>query len=121
VIRRGVTITVLARSAGYDTNGDPLPPTGAAHTIEQCGVAPRTAGGQAVNAGETVDRGRAGVVIGITAYLPAGADLLRSDQVTIDDPAFPGIWDVEGMPGSWRSPLTGRHAGVEVALRRAEG
>lgn len=107
----GQTVTVLRSTpGGYDADGDPVTSTTAEHDIEGCAVAPRTS--------EPVDgRGRQGVIVGLTLYAPAGADLLHTDQVRIDGV----VYEIDGEPGVWRSPYSDTVAGIEVALARGEG
>jgi hypothetical protein len=85
------------------------------HTIDNVAIAPR-------QSDELHGEGRAGVIVGLTAYVPAGGDLLRTDDVIIP-PEEPnaGRYLVEGEPGTWKSPYSGQVRGLEVALRRAEG
>jgi hypothetical protein len=63
------------------------------------------------------ERGRQGVVLGLTLYGPTGLDVLRTDLVEVDGVTY----EVEGEPGVWRHPRTGWDAGMTVALRRPEG
>lgn len=113
---QGITITV-ERGPGKDEYGDPIPGAASTHEVAHCAVMPRRGGGREVD-----DRGREGSIVGLTLHAPAGADLLRTDQVVI--PAGTpnaGRYEVEGEAAEWVSPFTGRHFGFEVALRRAEG
>lgn len=112
----GRTATVVRRTpGGYDEYGDPIESTVVRVDVDGCAWAPRTAGG--ASSSEIRDRGRQGVIEGLTLYAPAGTDLQPTDQVEVDGVLF----DVEGEPGDWRNPFTGRDAGLEVALRRADG
>lgn len=101
---------------GVDEYGDPI--TSSPSTTELVGAftAPRDAVGSRESS-EINQRGRAGVIVGLTLYAPYGTDLRRDDQVDIDGTLF----DVEGEVGSWRNPFTSWEAGIEVALRRATG
>jgi hypothetical protein len=76
-----------------------------------CALAPRSSD-------ERVDPHSPAVVTALTAYGPA-ADLDADDTVRIDAGFYAGIWQVEGIPGDWKSPFTGWHPGLEVALKRA--
>lgn len=108
----GITITVLARSAGRDENDDPIAPAGDPHTIEGCAVIPRPA--------EELDNlGRHGDVTTLTVYAPADADISATDRVTV--PGHDGTFEVEGDPQDWSSPISGRAPGIEIHLRRARG
>jgi len=111
---RGITVTVV-RPASLDDNGDPLTTDPATHEVEDCIIAPRAEG-------EIHDRGREGVIVGLSLYAPAGSDIGRLDLIVIaeGDPNA-GTYEVEGEPGEWRSPWTGWAPGIQVALRRAQG
>lgn len=78
--------------------------------IPGCGMAPRVED-------ELRDRGRQGVVIGWTAYLPFGADVTFEDRIETPH----GTFDVEGEPGIWESPMSGRQHGMTVTLKRVDG
>lgn len=108
----GLTLTRLRGTKvddGYNgtridwTNPDRL-------TIPGCGLAPRVED-------ELLARGRQGVVVGWTAYLPFGSDVTHEDRV--ETPY--GVCDVNGDPGNWESPYTGRKPGMTVTLDRVEG
>lgn len=112
----GVTITIERDSpGGHDKYGDPISTETTTHTIEECAVAPRTSN-------ELHDRARAGVIVGLTLFAPAGSDILRTDRVVIpEDAPNAGRYEIEGEPAAWQSPRSGRAFGIQVALRRAEG
>ena len=95
--------TVMRRRGapgGHDANGDPVTSTTTDLAIPGCLVAPRA------EAGEGRARGRHGVIVGLTAYLPVVGGV---------------PYAIEGEPGVWTSPWPGGPEGVEVALRRAAG
>lgn len=47
---------------------------------------------------------------------PNGTDLSTISQVTV--PAFPGkVYEVQGRPWPWASPLTGTAPGIQVVLK----
>jgi hypothetical protein len=107
----GQTVTIVRQSPdGFDPYGDPLPGTQTRTAVAGCAVAPRYST-------EPTDRGRRGVIVGLSVYAPAGTDILHTDHVEVDGVAYL----VEGIPAEWVSPFTGWAPGVEVALRRAEG
>lgn len=113
------------RGAGFDRYGDRTPPT-SAHVVEGCAWSPRTSGaGPSTHPIDT--RGRQGVLEGLTVYAEHGADIVHTDQVALDvrvslaDYGTVELWDVNGEVGSWQSPFTGRRAGVEFSISRAEG
>lgn len=76
-----------------------------------CAVAPRLAD-------EERDRGRQGVNIGWTVYVPGvGHDITHLDRMEI--PA--GVFEVEGDPNPWANPYSGTEPGTVVQVRRLEG
>lgn len=75
-----------------------------------CAVAPRSS--------EALDsEGRHGALIGLTLYGPYGTDLKHTDRVEVDGV----VYEIDGEPGQWKSPLSAWEAGFEVALKRAVG
>lgn len=107
------TITVV-RGPGRDAMGDSIDDEPAEHDVEDCAIAPRSSS-------DVLDRGREGVIVGLTVYAPAGADVKHTDQIRIAAEPHAGLYDVDGEIGTWESPFTGKVAGVEFAIRRAEG
>lgn len=120
----GKPVTVL-RGAGFDSYGDPTPPT-SAHVVEGCGWAPRTQGA-GPSSGSVDERGRQGAVEGLTLYGPYDADIMHTDRVvlgqrlTADTLSGAEVWEVDGEVGRWWNPLTGTEVGIEASIRRAEG
>lgn len=106
----GETVTVVPGSIGSDNNGDPIPDTRTGGAIAGCGIAPRYST-------EPTERGRQGVIVGLTVYAPAGSDILSTDSLTVRG----GTYVVDGEPAQWRSPFTGWAPGIEVAVRKAVG
>lgn len=105
------TVTRVRQTpGGTDADGDPIEGTETRSTIEGCAVAPRSTA-------DITDRGRQGVLVGLTLYLPFGTDVDHRDRFEVDGSLF----DVDGIGGSWSSPFSGWQAGVEVALKRASG
>lgn len=96
--------------AGVDQYGDPTGVTPDALTVSGCAVAPRSSS-------EPTERGRVGVIVGLTLYAPYGSDIIHTDQIEVDGT----VYDIEGEPGLWANPFTGSRPGMEVALKRAEG
>jgi len=78
-------------------------------TITGCSLAPRL---QAENL-----EGRQGVVIGWTLYAPPDADIQPTDRIEARGKTL----EVDGEPGVWTSPYTGREAGIELSLKTVEG
>lgn len=78
--------------------------------FDGCAVWPRTSD-------ELTEQGRQGVIVGLTVVLPDCADVGPHDRCEVGGVMF----EVDGEPGRWRSPLTGWAPGVEVRLRRVDG
>jgi len=107
----GSTITVVRSSpGGFDQYGDPVSGTTTSTNITGCAVAPRYSS-------EPVERGRNGVIVGLSVYAPAGSDIVYTDTITVDSVDY----RIEGQPASWTNPFTGWAPGVEVALVRSAG
>lgn len=101
---------VRIRPPGYDDNGDPIETVPTRREICDAFTAPRVSS-------DITDRGRAGVIVGLSLFAPYGTDLLHTDQVEVDGV----LYDVDGEAGQWKNPFTGWKAGAEVALKRAAG
>lgn len=100
---------VRLRGATVDEYGDPTG-TDTRSTLEGCFVAPATSS-------PADDRGRTGVVVGLTLFGPYSADLVRTDRVEVDGVTY----RITGEVGPWKNPLSGWEAGFEVALERGDG
>jgi hypothetical protein len=57
------------------------------------------------------------VTQGLTMYAPAGHGLTARHRVEVAGV----VYQVQGEPGSWRSPLTDWAAGDQIELDRTEG
>lgn len=103
-LRHGETVTVL-RPGGRKPNGDriPGPPP---FDVPGWAIAPRSSS-------ESDDRGSS-VIVGLSLFGPYDADIRPDDQVRVRGV----VYDVVGEPGRWRNPMTGREAGLEVAVTR---
>lgn len=107
------TITrVRSTPGGWDADGDPVPGATTETELDDVLIAPRT---DLMSLGESEERGRHGVVVGMTAFFSMGTDVTRHDQFRIDGD---DLWKVTGEPGPWVGHRTG---GIQVALERAEG
>ena len=106
----GETVTVLPGPDTTDQYGDPIPSTRIGGDITGCGVAPRYST-------EPTERGRQGVIVGLSIYAPIGSDILFTDLIEVRGQ----VYMVEGDPADWVSPFTGWAPGMEVALKRAVG
>jgi hypothetical protein len=106
----GFAFTVTVRRGGEDTWGDQK--TQATHTIDGCVKWPRASTEQ-VDFSQTV-------ATGYMLSVPAGSDLVASDEVQLPGDSF--WWGVEGDPLPWGpSPFTGREPGIIVALTKGSG
>lgn len=106
----GETVTII-RAPGVDQYGDPIPGDPMRIDIPGCAIAPRPLG-------ETSERGRQGVIVGYTIYLPAGSPaILHTDQIEVRG----AVREIDGEPAEWVSPFTGWTPGVEVAVKGGEG
>lgn len=95
---------------GGDEYGDPIEGTTSTFEIDAV-IAPATSN-------DVSDRGRTGVVVGLTLFSQDPcADLLRTDWVEYRGER----WDIDGDVGVWESPFSGAADGVEVALKRGVG
>lgn len=103
-------VRVRAVPGGFDEYGDPVSSTAGRVTLDGAFTAPRSSE-------DNDDRGRVGVIVGLSLFAPYGTDLLYTDQVEVDGV----LYDIEGEPGYWRNPLSTWEAGVEVALKRSIG
>lgn len=102
---------VRIRPSSIDAlTGDPTEETPNRLTITDAFVAPRSSA-------NIDDRGRAGVIVGLSLFAPYGADIVHGDQVEVDGV----LYNLDGDAGQWKSGLTGWEAGCEVALVRAAG
>lgn len=112
----GQTVTIVRGTpGGRDEYGDTIAGTSERIDVTGCAVAPRSS--ERRTSDEGTERGRYGVIVGLSLYAPPGTVLRRTDQIEIDGV----LYDVDGETGVWRNPYTTAVRGVEVALRRAEG
>jgi hypothetical protein len=79
-------------------------------TITGAAVAPRFEG-------SLTGAVRDGRIVGLTVYLPAGADVVATDRMVVRGESY----RIESDPGDWRQPWSGRAVGVTVQLVRVEG
>jgi hypothetical protein len=69
------------------------------------------------DAGEQLDVGRDQVTQHLTVLLPPGTDLTAADRLRVRGL----VYDVDGPPFEYRSPLTGWVPGMQVSVTRREG
>jgi len=62
-------------------------------------------------------QGQDTLIVGLSALLPAGTDVSSVDRVTV----YGKDYDIDGEPGTFRSPFTNLDPGVLVNLTRATG
>lgn len=117
-----LTVTI-ERRAKLDKSGV-RPPPEKSFKVSECFIAPRA---EVVSRGEgeIAERGREGIVVGLTLFAPSGTDIRPGDAIVemVDGArkaVHAGVWEIEGEPGDWRAP-SGWAAGMQVALRRAKG
>lgn len=111
----GETITIVRPGPPTEDiygNDVPGPPTEI--PIPGCSVSPRDGTGSASN--ELLDA-RDTVITGLTLYAPYGTDIRATDRVRIGAE----LYEVDGQPGSFRSPFTGSTGPVAVALELVTG
>lgn len=98
-----------------DDYGDPVPGAPTETAITGAFVAP-------LMSNDVDDRGRVGVIVGLTLYVPYGTDLVHTDRIRITgEGANDGLYSLDGQPGDWKNPWTGWRAGLTVALTRVAG
>ncbi|WP_177240549.1 hypothetical protein [Nonomuraea wenchangensis] len=105
----GETVVLLRRTqSGRDSHGNPVW-TVAELPVEGCAVWPTGSTEETHGQDQTSER--------LTVLAPYGTEVRSTDQVR----ARGLVYEVQGLPSSWRSPLTGTRAGVEVRLERVRG
>ena len=111
----GEPVTILDGAAtSQDDDGNDVATWPTKATYPSCGVAPSDGNGTGGN--EQTDA-RDTVVIGLTVFLPDGADVSPTDRAIVRGQ----MWEVVGEPQAWQNPFTGWRPGVPVALRRVKG
>ena len=107
----GEQVTILRAGAPTeDRYGNAVPGADTRIAVVGCAVAPR-------ESTDSPDPSRTGVIVGHTVLFPAGTDVRSSDRLEFRGKEH----DIDGEPGEWTNPFTGRHFGVQVATHRAEG
>ncbi|MGW9637439.1 hypothetical protein [Nocardiopsis alba] len=94
---------------GTDEMGLPTPGTIVETPVEGCAIWPRTSSEQ--------EQARSQVIVGLTVFIPPGVDVPAADRARVRGV----VYEVDGEPGFYRSPLTGHASGTEVALKRVTG
>ncbi|WP_328336729.1 hypothetical protein [Streptomyces violaceus] len=110
----GDTVTIVRPGPSTeDEYGNDIPGPPEEITVPGCAIAPR--GAAAVSA-ELTDA-RDTVITGLTLYAPYGTEIRATDRIRIDGQ----LYEVEGLPGSFRSPFTGSTGPVVAALELVTG
>lgn len=100
------TVTVVSTTTDTDPDGNKT--TVQTRTdVPGCAFAPRSSN-------ERADARTPAVITGGTVYMPAGSVLDADDGIEVDGV----LYAVEGDPGKWVSPFTGRDFGLEVAVKK---
>lgn len=100
-------VAVTTTDEGY---GDATPTTADPVAVPGAVWAPRTSA-------ESSDRRTPAVITGGTLYrIPTTLGVSPLDRFVVDGLTY----EVEGEPGRWVSPATGRSPGLEVAVKRWE-
>ncbi|MEU6543878.1 hypothetical protein [Streptomyces sp. NPDC046859] len=111
----GETVTIVRPGEPTeDSYGNDVPGEPTEIPVPGCGVAPRDGTGSASN--ELTDA-RDTVITGLTLYAPYGTDIRATDKIRVDG----RLYEVEGQPGSFRSPFTASTGPVVVALELVTG
>lgn len=111
----GDTVTILRPGVSTrDVYQNDVPGTPTEISVTGCAVAPRDGTGAGTN--EIVDA-RDTVITGLTLWAPYGTDIRATDRVRVGS----DIYEVEGHPGTFRSPFTGSTGPVVVALELVTG
>lgn len=114
-LTQGDTVTIIRPGpATQDAYGNDVPGTPTEIPVTGCGIAPRDGTGSASN--ELIDA-RDTVISGLTLYAPYGTDIRATDKVLVGGQ----LYEVEGLPGSFRSPFTGSTGPVVASLELVTG
>jgi hypothetical protein len=106
----GETVTFIrAGEPTQDDYGNDVPGAPVETDVPGCAVWPRASS-------EDV-QGRLQVTEGLNVVAPYGTDVQPHDRARVRGV----LYDVDGDPGEWSSPLTGTRAGVQIELTRVTG
>lgn len=112
---QGDTVTIVRPGPPtQDAYGNDVPGAPTEIQVAGCGIAPRDSTGSASN--EITDA-RDTVISGLTLYAPYGTDIRATDRVRVGGV----MYEVEGLPGSFRSPFTASTGPVVAALELVTG
>lgn len=112
MLANGETVTLIPRvDSTEDAHGNVTPMWGAERQVDGCAVYPKGA------STEPFQDGRDPVAESITVLAPPGTSVLPHDRARVRGE----LYEVEGFPFAWQSPLTGWAPGVQFDLTRVEG
>ena len=112
---QGDTVVIVRPGAPtQDSYGNDVPGAPTEIPVPGCGIAPRDSTGSASN--EITDA-RDTVISGLTLYAPYGTDIRATDRVRVGGV----LYEVEGLPGGFRSPFTGSTGPVVATLELVTG
>jgi hypothetical protein len=110
----GDTVTVLTTTvSGQDPDGNDEFAV-AENAVAGCVVYPRDGNG---TLGNEQMQGQDLVIIGVSVLFPYGTAITSNDLIRVDGT----LYNVDGVPGVWRHPMTGTRGGVQVAATRWTG
>ena len=98
--------TVAGGNYGDDTITFPSTPS---HSVDGVAVAPGSTSEVLV--------GRSAVLVGMTLYMPPGADVEATDRLGVRGL----MYEADGDLGTWVNPHNGIEAGRELAVSRVDG
>lgn len=111
----GDTVTIVRPGPPTrDTYGNYVPGPATEIPVPGCGIAPRDGSSSSDN--ELTDA-RDTVITGLTVFAPYGTDIRATDRMRVGDK----LYDVVGLPGSFRSPFTGSTGPVVASLELVTG
>lgn len=110
----GDTVTIVRPGPPtQDEYGNDKPGFPVEIPVPGCAIAPRGGAGSSTELTDARDT----VITGLTLYAPFGTDILATDRIRVDGQ----LYEVEGLPGSFRSPFTGSAGPVVAALELVTG
>ena len=112
---QGDTVTIVRPGTPtQDAYGNDVPGTPIEIAVAGCGIAPRDSTG---SASDELTDARDTVISGLTLYAPYGTDIRATDRIRVAGELF----DVVGLPGSFRSPFTASTGPVVASLKLVTG
>lgn len=106
----GETVVFLTETpGGRDEMGVPTPGATVETPVSGCAVWPRMS--------DEREQAQSQVIVGLTVFIPPGVAVPATNRARVRGV----LYEVDGEPGAYRSPLTGHASGTEVALTRVTG